>query len=66
MGKIYIVFRQQYFYLFLITQHVESNILRHFSSMAFLLQMHNTEVITKLLIISNMVFGIQCPVHHDC
>ena len=28
--------------------------------------MHNTAVITKLLIISNMVFGIQYPVHHDC
>ena len=37
-----------------------------FFSMAFLPQIHNTEVITKLLIISNMVFCIQCPVHHDC
>ena len=57
---------QQYFFVLLNTQHVESNILRHFSSMAFLPQMHNTEVITKLLIISNMVFDKQCPVHHEC
>jgi len=34
--------------------------------MAFLPQMHNTEVITKLLIISNMVFDKQCPVNHEC
>jgi hypothetical protein len=58
------MFHQQYFYAFLITQHVESNILRHFSFMAFLPQMHNTEVLTKLLTISNIVIGIQCPVHH--
>jgi hypothetical protein len=60
------VFHQQYLYVFLITQHVESNILKHFSFMAFLPQVHNTEVITKLLVISYMVFGIHNSVHHDC
>jgi hypothetical protein len=29
-------------------------------------QIHNNEIITKLLTISSIVLGIQCPVHHDC
>ena len=49
------------FMFFLTLRHVDSNISRHFSSMTFLPQMHNTEVINFINNIKHgfLVYSIQ-------